>query len=167
MSCSSQHSLAPVHKSQMDDEATDNETHCPRACLCRMCVWPIDSEVLCVAMDTFWRDRTDLCMHSLVQPQTHLPIHRSIFVYTSSRSVFEALDQRCDGHGGLGHVILTFQSARYVSSLPKQLVNLVWKILVNSWIPSGARKFWEQLTRLQGEESTCPAEDDDQADGPL
>ena len=36
-------------------------------------------------LDTFWRARIDLCMHALVQPQTHLPIFRSVFVYTSSR----------------------------------------------------------------------------------
>ena len=42
------------------------------------------------ALDTFWRAQIDLCMHSLVQPQTHLPIYRSVFVYTSSRPVFAA-----------------------------------------------------------------------------
>ena len=58
-------------------------------------------------LDTLWRARNDLCMRSLVQPQRHLPIYRSIFVYTSSRVVFEALDQRCDGHRGLPHAVLT------------------------------------------------------------
>ena len=49
-----------------------------------------------VTLDTF-----------LVQPQTHLPIVRSVFVYTSSRVVFEALDRRCDGHRGLPRAVLT------------------------------------------------------------
>ena len=56
-----------------------------------------------VTLVTFRRARIDLCMHGLVQPQTHLPIYRSVFVYTSSRVVFEALDRRCDGHRGLPH----------------------------------------------------------------
>ena len=72
--------------------------------------------------DTLWRARIDLRMHRLVQHQTHLPIHRSIFVYTSSRSVFEALHQRCDGHSGFPHAVLTSESDRHVSFLPKQLV---------------------------------------------
>ena len=67
-----------------------------------------------VTLDTFWRARTDLCVHGLVQPQRHLPILRSVFVYTSSRVVFEALDQRCDGHCGLPHAVLTSESVRHV-----------------------------------------------------
>ena len=51
-------------------------------------------------------------MHGLVQLQTHLPIFRSAFVYTSSRVVFEALDRRCDGHRGLPHAVLTSESVR-------------------------------------------------------
>ena len=51
-----------------------------------------------VTLDTFWRARIDLCMHGLVQPQTHLQIFRRVFVNTSSRVVFEALDRRCNGH---------------------------------------------------------------------
>ena len=31
-----------------------------------------------VTLDTFWRAPIDLCMHGLVQPQTHLPIFRSV-----------------------------------------------------------------------------------------
>ena len=42
-------------------------------------------EFLRVTLDTFWRARIDLCMHGLVQLQTHLPIFRSVFVNTSSR----------------------------------------------------------------------------------
>ena len=53
-----------------------------------------------VTLDIFWRARTDLCTHGLVEPQTHLPIFRCVFVYTSRRVVFEALDRRCDGHRG-------------------------------------------------------------------
>ena len=70
-----------------------------------------------VALDTFWRARIDLCMHGLVQPQTHVQIFRSVSVYTSSRVVFEALDRRCDGHRGLPHAVLTSESVRHVSFL--------------------------------------------------
>ena len=91
-------------------------------------------------LDTFWRARIDLCMHSLVQPQTHVPINLSVFVYTSSRPVFEALDQRCDGHCGLPHAVSTSGSVRHVFSLPKQLVDLLVKNLVKARIPSCARE---------------------------
>ena len=57
-------------------------------------------------LETSWRARIDLCMHNLVQPQTHLPICRSVFVYTPSWLVCEALDRRCDGHCGLPHAVL-------------------------------------------------------------
>ena len=77
-----------------------------------------------VTLDTFWRARIDLCMRCLVQPQTQWPIDRSVFVYTSSRLVFEALDQRCDGHCGLPHAVLASESVRHVSFLPIQLVAL-------------------------------------------
>ena len=89
-------------------------------------------------------------MHRLVQPQTHLSIHRSVFVYTSFRPVFEALDQRCDGHCGLPHAALTSESVRHVSSLPKQLVGLFVKTSV-SRISSCAREIRKQLTPLHGE----------------
>ena len=84
-----------------------------------------------VTLDTFWRAKIDLCMHGLVQPQTHVPIFRSVFVYTSSRVVFEALDRRC----GLPHAVLTSESVRHVSFLPKQLVDLFVKIMVKTRIP--------------------------------
>ena len=32
-----------------------------------------------VMLDTFWRARIELCMHGLVQPQTQLPLFRSVF----------------------------------------------------------------------------------------
>ena len=32
-----------------------------------------------VTLDTFWRARIGLCIHGLVQPQTHLPIFRRVF----------------------------------------------------------------------------------------
>ena len=32
-----------------------------------------------VTLDTFWRARIDLCVHGLVQPQSHLLIYRSVF----------------------------------------------------------------------------------------
>ena len=83
-------------------------------------------------LDTFWRARIDLCMHNLVQPQTHLPIRRSIFVYTSSRQVFEALDRRCDGHCGIPHAVLNSGNVSHVSFLPMQFVNLFVKIMVKS-----------------------------------
>ena len=59
---------------------------------------------------------------------------------------------------------LTSETVRHVSFLPKQLVDLVVKILVKSRIPSCAREIGEQLTRLLGEELVCPAEDDEQVD---
>ena len=68
-------------------------------------------------------------MHGLVQTQTPLPIYRSVFVCTSSRLVFEALDQRCDGHCGLPHAVLTSESVHHVTSLPQQLVALFMKNL--------------------------------------
>ena len=108
-----------------------------------------------VTLDTFWRARIDLCMHGLVQPQTHLPIFRGFLVYTSSRVVFEALDQRCDGHCRLPHAVLTSESVCHVSFLPKQLVDLC------------AREIRKRLTHLQGEELACPAEDDELVDEPV
>ena len=69
-----------------------------------------------VTLDPFWRARIDLCIHSLMQPQTHLPVRRSIFVYMSSWYVFEALDQRCDGHCGLPHAVLTSESVCHLPS---------------------------------------------------
>ena len=112
-----------------------------------------------VTLDTFWRARIDLCMHGLVQPQTPLPIFRSVFIYTSSRVVFEALDRRCDGHRGLPHAVLTSESVRHVSFLPKQLVDLFVKIMVKTRIPLCAREL-----RKRCEELACPAEDDEQVD---
>ena len=120
-----------------------------------------------VTLDTFWRARIDLCMHGLVQPQTQLPIFRSVFVYTSSRVVFEALDRRCDGHCGLPHAVLTSESVRHVSFLPKQLVDLFVKTVVEARIPLCAREIRKRLTHLQGEEVACPAEDDEPVDDPV
>ena len=85
-------------------------------------------------------------MHGLVQPQIHLPIFRSVFVYTSSRVVFEALDRRCDGHRGLPHAVLTSESVRHVSFLPKQLVDrLMLRLLRDANAPpemiTAARNF--------------------------
>ena len=81
--------------------------------------------------------------------------------------MFEALDQRCDGHRGLPHAVLTSESVRHVSFLPKQLVELVVKTLVRSRIPSCAKEIRERLTRLEGEELACPAEDDELVDEPV
>ena len=75
-------------------------------------------------------------MHGLVQPQTHLQIFRSVFVYTSSRVVFEALDRRFEGHSGLPHAVLTSESVRHVSFLAKQLVDLFVKIMVKAPDPT-------------------------------
>ena len=91
-----------------------------------MLLWKCASDSLIpkflrVTLDTFWRARIDLCMHGLVQPQTHLPIFRSVFVCT--------LDRRCDGHRGLLHAVVTSESVRHVSFLPKQLVDL----FMNPW----------------------------------
>ena len=112
-----------------------------------------------VTLDTFWRARIDLCMHGLVQLQTHLPMLRNVFVYTSSRAVFEALDRRCDGHRGLPHVVLTSESVRHVSFLPKHLVDIFVTMMVKNRIPLCAREI-----RKRGEELACPAEDDEQVD---
>ena len=117
------------------------------------------SKFLRVTLDTFWRARIDLCMHGLVQLQTHLPIFRSVFVYTSSRVVFEALDRRCDGHRGLPHAVLTSESVRHVSFLPKQLVDIFVKIMVKNRNPLSARE-----TRTRCEELACPAADEEQVD---
>ena len=117
-----------------------------------------------VTLNTFWRARIDVCMHGVVQPQTHLPIYRSVFAHTSSRLVFEALDQRGDGHRGLPHAVLTSDSVRHVSFLPKQLVGLFVKTMAKSRIPPCAREIRERLTHLQGEELACPAEDDEPVD---
>ena len=117
-----------------------------------------------VTLDTFWRARIDLCMHGLVQPQTLLPIFRSVFVYTSCRVVFEAWDRRCDGHRGLPHAVLTSESVCHVSFLPKQLVDLFVQAVVKARIPLCAREIRKRLTHLQGEELACPAEDDEQVD---
>ena len=86
-------------------------------------------------LDTFWRARIDLCMHDLVQSQTHLPICRSVFVYTSSRLVFEALDRRFDGRCGLPHAVLNSGNVSHVSFLPKQFRNLFVKNTVNPESP--------------------------------
>ena len=163
--CFSLLSLIPV-QSLLDDKATERDALSTRAacwfrnsCLLemRMSLLNVDPTLcfrnFCATLDTFWRARIDLCMYSLVQPQTHLPIYGSVFVYTSSRPVFEALDPRCDGHCGLPHAVLTSESVRHVSFLPKQLVGPFVKTVVKSCIP---------LTRLQGEELACPAEDDEE-----
>ena len=78
--------------------------------------------------------------------------------------MFEALDQRCDCHCGLPQAVLTSESVRHVSFLPKQLVDLFVKTMVKSRIPPCARKIRERLTHLQGEELACPAEDDELVD---
>ena len=112
-----------------------------------------------VTLDTFKRARIDLCMHGLVQPQTHLPIFRCVFVFTCSWVVFEALDRRCDGHCGLPHAVLTSESVRRVPFLPKQLVKLFVKIMVKTRIPLCASEIRKRCEELAG-----PAEDDAQAD---
>ena len=73
--------------------------------------------------------------------------------------VFQALDRRCDGHRGLPHAVLTSESVRHVSFLPKQLVDLIVKIMVKTRIPLCAREI-----RKRCEELACPAEDDEQVD---
>ena len=73
--------------------------------------------------------------------------------------VFEALDRRCDGHRGLPHAVLTSESFRHVSFLPKQLVGLIVKIMVKARIALCAREI-----RKRCEELACPAEGDAQVD---
>ena len=180
MPCSTLHSMVPVHTSQMDQEAT--QRYIVHSCslvvqkqlslgdahvIIEFVSDPLIMKFLRVTLDTYQRAQVDLCVHSVVQPQTDLPIHRSIFVYTSSRSMLEALDQRCDGHSGLPHAVLTSQSVRHVSFFPKQLVDLVVKTLVKSSIPSCASEIRELLTRLQSEEWTCPAENDEHVPEPV
>ena len=159
--------------SQTDDEAIERNTlSVPTACWFKKQLSFGDAHLvvecasdslipkfLRVTLDTFWRPRIDLCMHGLVRPQTHLPIFRSVFVYTSSRVVFQALDRRYDGHRGLPHAVLTSESVRHVSFLPKQLVDLFVKIVVKARIPLCARKI-----RKRCEDLACPAEDDAQVD---
>ena len=81
--------------------------------------------------------------------------------------MFEALGQRCDGHSGLPHAVLTSGSVGHVSFLPKQLVDIVVKSLVKPRIPSCAREIREQLARLQGVELAYPAEDDELVEEPV
>ena len=100
------------------------------------------------SLDTFWSARIDLCMYDLVQPQTHLPTCRSVFVYASSRLVFEALDRRCEGHCGLPHAVLNSGNVSHVSFLPKQFMNLFEKTNVKSRILPCAREIRERLTEL-------------------
>ena len=73
--------------------------------------------------------------------------------------VFEALDRRCDGHRELPHAVLTSESFRHVSFLPKQLVGLIVKIMVKARIALCAREI-----RKRCEELACPAEGDAQVD---
>ena len=113
-------------------------------------------------LDTIWRARIGLCMHDLVQPQTHLPICRSVFVFTSSRLVFEALDRRCYGHCGLPHAMLNSGNVSHVSFLPKQFRNLFVKNTFKSRIPPCVTEIRERWTEL-----ACPAEDDEHVDEPI
>ena len=55
--------------------------------------------------------------------------------------MFEALDRRCDGHRGLPHAVLTSESVRLFSFLPKQLVDLFVKIMVKTRIHFVPEKF--------------------------
>ena len=102
-----------------------------------------------------------------MQPQTLLPIFRSVFVYTSCRVVFEAWDRRCGGHRGLPQSVLASESVRHVSFLPKQLVDFFVQAVVKARIPLCAREIRKRLTHLQGEELACPAMDDEQVDEPV
>ena len=64
----------------------------------------------------------------------------------------------------LPHAVLISESVRHVSSLPKQLVDLIVKTMVKDRIPLCATEIRKRLTYLQGEELACPAEDDAQVD---
>ena len=136
MRCSFLPVLVSMCPSQMDDEAIERNT----LLLVQKQLSFGDAHVvvesasdslipkfLRVTLDTFWRAPIDLCMHGLVQPQTLLPIFRSVFVSTSCRVVFEAWDRRCGGHRGLPHAVLTSESVRHVSFFPKQLVDFSCK----------------------------------------
>ena len=62
------------------------------------------------------------------------------------------------------HAVLTSESVRHVSFVPKQLVDLFVKTMVKFRIPLCAKEIRKRLTYLQGEELACPAEDDEQFD---
>ena len=87
--------------------------------------------------------------------------HICRFIYTYCRLVFDALDQRCDGRCGLPDAVLTIEFVRLVSCLPKRLVGLFVNTMIKYLILSCARELRERLTHLQGEELTCPTEDDE------
>ena len=173
MQCFSLPVLVSVCQSQIDDEAIERNTLSIRpACWFKKPLSFGDAHVvvvecaadsvipkfLRVTLDTFWRARIDLCMHGLLQPQTPLQIYRGVFVYTSSRLVFEALDQRCDGYRGLPHAVLTSETVRHVI-FPKQSVDLFVKTMIKSRIPLCAKEIRKRLTHLQDEELACPAQD--------
>ena len=114
MHCSSRHVPVPGRDSPMNEEAIE------RKCTVYSCSLfvqeqvsfgdanvivectfePLSLKFLRVILDAFWRVRIDLYMHGFVQPQTQLSIHRSIFVHSSFRSVFEALEQLRNGRSG-------------------------------------------------------------------
>ena len=56
---------------------------------------------------------------------------------------------------------------RHVSFLPKQLVGLFVKTMLEARIPLCAREIRKRLTHLQGEEVACPAEDDEPVAEPV
>ena len=60
-------------------------------------------------------------------------------------SVFEALDRLCDAHRGLPYSVLTSESVRHVSFLPKRLVDLFVKIIFKTRIPLCARENSETM----------------------
>ena len=65
--------------------------------------------------------------------------------------LFEALDRRCEGHCGLPHAVLTSESVRHVSFLPKQLVDLFVKTMVKVRIPLCAREIRKRCEELADE----------------
>ena len=181
MRCSFLPVLVSMCPFQTDDEAIERNTWLIRAaCSVRKQLSIGDAHVvvdcesdslipkfLRVTLDTFWRARIHLCMHGLVQPQTHMLIFRSVFVCTFSRVVFEALHRRCDGHRGFPHAVLTSESFRHVSFLPEQVVDLFVNTMVDARNPLCAREIRKRLTRLQSEEVACPAEYVEPVDEPV
>ena len=89
-----------------------------------MCIRLCDSEIS-ACNDGYLLESTNCFMHAQSGATSHTFADLScVFLFTSSWPVFEALDQRCDGHCGLPHAVSTSETIRHVSFLPKQLVDL-------------------------------------------
>ena len=105
---------------------------------------------------TVWRNLKRIC--------------RSIAVFLFTRLLGQCLKRWINDAivtCGLPHAVLTSESVRHVSCLPKQLVGLFVITLVKFRTPPCAREIRERSTHLQGSELTCPADDDEPANEPI